>query len=438
MLLDSERVAARILDLARNPDVMPLDADEEEESTVEPDQEYPIDGGDVRLEPQQGTLLSSLQTVRERTVWAVDGGALSVELPIGRLIIGRAILIKMSFYGYETARRVLEVPALPFAVYGSPATDDVPQATSLYLSQAIRLIPSEIQRRETPGPRIEYFSDGEAYLDKFASSWSGATQSQAKMARAIDLARNAAETIAFQAALKLANPRDLILRDGRLHGSAGFWTTLCPKDNPPAEAVQSLESFIQDVRSAIRRDVRIVGIIKRPVANECTKWFRRNGLPIVLYSSDAILYMRACDQLLPPEVKFGKRSTLWRYKPYQPHKEQELTPRVKLEEFRRSTSFFYVMPGLNVSAFRVDMPTYDNKYRTWYEEVANQVYTLARGSGSPSRIPHPIVIADAWARVHRGEAMRLLYSLIAAFESSPDPEAKSLARELRAWIYRGR
>ncbi len=146
-----------------------------------------------------------------------------------------------------------------------------------------------------------------------------------------------------------------------------------------------------------------------------------------------------CEELPHPQPKFGKRSTLWRYKPYQPSGDgQTPTPRMKLEKFRRSTAFYYIIPGLAAMPFRVDMPTHFNMYHTWYEEVSHQIYTLARGSGSPSRIPHPIKIADAYARVNRAEAARFLNNLVAALERLSDPEAKRMAKEIQAWIYRGR
>jgi len=460
-LLDTERVAQRILELARNPSVTPPEEEYEERADVEPDcGEWPFDKSkdragnlaQIALKPQKGTLQSRLDMLQNITVWAVDGGALTIELPIGRLIIGRAAIIKMAFYGYETVKRELIVPALPFVVCKGPADKDVPKATALYLTKAIQLIPTEMQRYQTKRPIIDYFSDGEAFLDKFQDSWSGATQSQVHIARAIDIARNAAETIAFQTALKLAKQGDLVLRDGRLHGSVGFWTTLCkmPSEDitssssvpqtkmiEETEDVKALNNFVKDVEDAVRRDVRVVGIIKRPVADECCAWLRNNGLTIARYASDAILYLRVCEALPPSEPKFGKRSTLWRYKPYQPQGEN-FTPRMRLEKFRRSVAFYYLMPGLTIIPFRVDMPTYNDMYQHWYEDVACKIYTLARGSGSPSRIPHPIKIADACARVSHAEVARFLNALITEFESSGDAEAKDLARELRAWIYRGR
>lgn len=448
MPLETGRVAQRILELAKNPEIVPPETEQEERAEVEPDRESPIAGDKVALEPPYGMLRSGLDLLENKTVWAIDGGALSVELPIGRLIVGRAVVLRMAFHGYETVKRELIVPALPFFVCGGAASKDIPEATALYLTKAIQLIPSELEKGQRRGPVIDFFSDGEAYLDKFQDSWSGATHNQVQVARAIDVARNAAETVAFQTALRLAKPGNLVLRDGRLHGSVAFWTTLfrlpsedtkSPAKNSqlPQEALQALETFIKDVQDAIRRDVRVVGIIKRPVSDECCVWLRNKGMSFARYASDAILYLRACENLTTPEPKFGKRSTLWRYKPYKPQ-QQILTPRMKLEEFRRSVAFYYIVPGLGASPFRVDIPTYYDKYHSWYDEVAHQVYTLARGSGSPSRIPHPIVIADAYARVHRAEAMRFLHSLIAEFERLSDPEARILAKEIRVWTSRGK
>lgn len=439
MELEVSRVAQHILELANNPQVLPPEAGQEEKAEVEPDGEQPLVGYEIALEPQSGTLSSSLDTVRGKTVWAVDGGALTVDLPIGKLIIGRAVLVKMDFRGYETVKRELIIPSLPFIVCGGPAGRDVPEAAAFYLTEAIRLIPAEIQQRGSP--YIDFFSDGDAYLDKFRDAWSGVTENEMQVSRALDLARNAAETIAFQTALRLANTGDLILRDGRLHGSVAFWTTLWGREATPASTPQSndratraFDCFVEDVQNAVRRGVRVVGIIKRPVADECCKWFRENGYQLARYGSDAILYMRMCERLPSPQ-QFGKRSTLWRYKSFQSRGNDDLSPRQKLELFRRNIAFYYIMPGLNVTPFRVDIPIYENMYLTWYKEVADQIYTLARGSGSPSRIPHPIKIADAYARVNRGEVIRFLHGLIAEFERTSNTD---LAKEIKAWIHRGR
>lgn len=439
ILVQPSQVAQRIVDLAKNPqlELPPLDEDDEECSEVEPDnQEFPIANQAIRLEPFSGTLRSSLETVRDKVVWAIDGGALTVELPVGMLLIGRAVVVRVSFQGYETARRELLVPALPMMVCSGPAVASIPEASSLYLNRALQIIPVELRQRQRP--LLDFFSDGQSYLDKFADVWAGATSSQLMLARAIDIVRNAAETIAFQTALRLAQPKDLVLRDGRIHGSFGFWTLLSPAKGTGTEGEKALDTFIKDTEDALRRDVRVVGLVKRVRSGECAKWLRANGLSDLPHTNDAILYLRACDNLRFPERSFGKRSTLWRYKPFVPKDETPLNPRSKLEKFRRDTAFFYVVPGQKILPFRVDMPTSYNKYLTWYEDLASQIYTIARGSGSPSRIPHPLVIADSWARVSRVEAMRFLYGLITELERIGDPEARLLAREIRAWTLRGK
>jgi hypothetical protein len=427
--LSPGKLAGKLLDLAKNPDTIPPIEEEELEPTeVEPDQEFPLEEGEIRLEPRLGTLESNISILRDKVIWAIDGGALSIDIPIGRLIIGRAVIIHMPFSGYEGVQRALVVPAFPSIICGGQAARDVTEAASLYLNEAIKLIPGEIQSR--PRPFIEYFSDGQAYLDKFSDSWAGVTQGDLRIARAIDLVRNAAELICFQTALKLANQGDLIQRDGRIHGNIGVWTSLYKSP----EGEKALESFTKDVEDAIRRDIRIVGIIKRPKASECCKWLRNEGLNIP-YNNDALLYLRTCEELKSPELKFGKRSTLWRYKPYP---KAAKTPREKLEQFRCGTAFFYMMAGQEAPPFRVDLPTHYGKYYAWYGEIADQIYTLARGSGSPKRLPHPIVIADNWARVHRAESNRFLLALISDFERRDDPEAKLIANELRIWIKRER
>jgi hypothetical protein len=438
ILIQPSQVAQRIVDLARNPHVeFPMLNEEEESSEIEPaNQEWPIENQSVRLEPPSGKLCSALKTIEDKVIWAIDGGALTIEIPIGVLLIGRAVATRLSFRGYETARRELIVPALPMMVCSGPAVTSLPEASSLYLNQALQILPVELKERRKP--LIEFFSDGQSYLDKFADMWAGATNNQLMLARAIDIVRNAAEMIAFQTALRLAQPTDIVLKDGRIHGSVGFWTLLSPAKSVGTEGEKALDTFIKDVEDAVRRDVRVVGVVKRVASGECAKWLRANGLSDIHYTNDAMLYLRACNSLKPPEPKFGKRSTLWRYKPFIPKDEPQLSPRSKLERFRRDIAFFYLVPGHMVLPFRADIPTSYGKYLTWYEDLASQLYTLARGSGSPSRIPHPIVIADSWARVPRAEAVRFLYGLITELERIGDPEAKSLAREIKAWSLRGK
>jgi len=432
------QLAQRILDLAKNPQLeFPLLDEDEEHSEVEPDnQEWPIENQDVRLEPPSGTLRSSLETVKDKVIWAIDGGALTIEIPVDVLLIGRAVVIRLSFRGYETARRELLVPALPMMVCSGPALTSMPEASSLYLNRALQIIPIELKQRQKP--MIDFFSDGQSYLDKFADSWVGATNSQLTLARGIDIVRNAAETIAFQTALRLAQSTDLVLKDGRIHGSFGFWTLLSPSEGTGAEGEKALDTFIKDTEDALRRNVRVMGVVKRVASGECAKWFRAHSLSNMHYTNDALLYLRACGNLKLPERGFGKRSTLWRYKPFVLKNGAPLSPRSKLEKFRRDTAFFYLVPGQTILPFRVDIPTSYDKYLTWYEDLASQVYTLARGSGSPSRIPHPIMIADSWARVPRAEAMRFLYGLITELEQTGNPEARSLAREIKAWTLRGK
>lgn len=439
ILIQPSQVAQRIVDLAKNPQVeFPLiDEDAEERSEVEPDnQEWPIENQAVRLKPPSGMLCSSLETIKDKVVWAIDGGALTIELPVGILLIGRAILVRLSFRGYETVRRELLVPALPMMVCSGPAVTSMPEASSLYMNRALQIIPVELKQRQKP--LLDFFSDGQSYLDKFADLWAGATNSQLMLARAIDIVRNAAETIAFQTALRLAQPTDIVLRDGRIISSFGFWTRLSPAKGDSAEGEKALDTFIKDTEDALRRDVRVVGLVKRVVSGECAKWLRSNGLSNMHYTNDALLYLRVCDNLKLPERGFGKRSTIWRYKPFDPRNEIQPGPRSKLEKFRRDTAFFYIVPGQAIPPFRVDMPTSYGKYLTWYEDLASQIYTLARGSGSPSRIPHPIAIADSWARVPRAEAVRFLYGLIAEMDRIGDPEAHLLAREIKAWTLRGK
>lgn len=443
--LNPETVAAHILKLANNPDAyLPPIEPSDEKAQVEPDEECPLDENQqLVLYPENGSLMSDLKKLAGKTVWAIDGGAMTIDLPFGMLIVGRAVVVRIEFYGYESAKRDLIVPALPFVVCGGSVASEVPDAVSLYLKEAIKLVPTD-PAKQKGSSLVEYFSDGDDYLSRFADAWSGVSDNEQVTKQAIDLARNAAETIAFQAALRVAKRNHLVLRDGRLHGSAGFWTTLCKLDGkePLQEAVDALDSFIQDVRSAIGAGVRVAGIIKRPVSEECVRWLRANGYGEARYSTDALLYMNACSRTTGGKPTYGKWSTRWRYKPYtsQPMKEhqsdEEPTPRQKLEQFRRDVSFCYLMPGLFAPAFRIDVPRYDNVYSGWFDDVVQDIYTLARGSGTPSRVPHPIKFADRYARVSHAEVYRFLQGTIQALENTS--EGKSIASEIRAWLKRGR
>lgn len=93
-LLDTGRVAQCILDLARNPEVILPEAEQEERADVEPDGELPIVGSKVALEPPKGMLRSGLETLQGKTVWAVDGGALTIDSTLPNSLGWKLIWVK--------------------------------------------------------------------------------------------------------------------------------------------------------------------------------------------------------------------------------------------------------------------------------------------------------------------------------------------------------
>jgi len=102
--------------LVSEPFQSPDESEDEDSGTIyaEPLQtELPIENERPALFPAQGYIRNGLQFLNGRTIWAVDGGILTWQFPNGLLIVGRAVVSRMSFTGTETVQRVFDIPVVP-------------------------------------------------------------------------------------------------------------------------------------------------------------------------------------------------------------------------------------------------------------------------------------------------------------------------------------
>jgi hypothetical protein len=422
---------------------MPGEDDTPEAGTnyVEPLDEMSLDDETktVCVYPTQSYLCDDLSVLRERTIWAIDGGILTWQFPNGRFLLGRAVLVRMSFSGYETVQAIHEFPVIPFVLQPPPGAgvskdqpfDDIMRD---YINYVGSLIPSQLPLQ---GPRqTRYFADAEDFLAQIPREYYAAdTIAEERIRMQIDAARNAAEAIAFLHALRYAQPGDIVMRDGRIHGNVGFLTGILTNEDTGSSIVRR---FIQDIIRAVNRDVKVVGIIKHPISVYCRNWFLRKGIEQARYApADIVFYHRLLEDRTRFESSYGKRSSLWRIRAQgakEPINVENTTGRTLVNWFYQNVGCFYLKSREGVPPIRVDFITYGNMYRAWINDLANEIFALCRGSGSPIGLPHPIAIADNYAKVHHVELNASINEIIASLEASENPEDLEAARELRAYL----
>jgi hypothetical protein len=248
------------------------------------------------------------------------------------------------------------------------------------------------------------------------------------------------------------------MRDGRIHGGAGFLTSLVKKgeQGKPSndKGIVIVREVINAIRDAVDHGVRVLGIIKHPRSNYCAYWYAQKGIESAKYSaSDALLYYRTIEPTLLERTRrvygAGKRSCFWQiresgYGSGSTEKSidvEKSSGRDLVHWFYQNTGCFFIKPKEGILPIRVDFIMHNNHYRAWFADfLSEQLYTLCTGSGSPLGLPQPIMIADGYAKVHRPELTRSIDGLIAYFENSDNDEDKRIARELRAYLdiyYRG-
>lgn len=240
--------AARVVRrLVSEPFQPPDEAEDEDSGTiyVEPLQtELPIENGRPALYPAQGYIRDGLQFLNGRTIWAVDGGILTWQFPNGLLLVGRAVVSRMSFTGTETVQRVFDIPVVPFVLYPSLQTDastlaDIESTSKDYLQFVLGNLPEPSTRLQNRG-LTGYFSDSDEFLAALPENFYAASGiGRATLARYIDRVRDAAELVAFIYALKRAEARHIVMRDGRIHGGAGFLTQLVRQGGLPENDTRS-------------------------------------------------------------------------------------------------------------------------------------------------------------------------------------------------------
>jgi len=414
---------------------------EETTNYVEPLDELAEDANTVCVYPLDNYLRDDLVLLKDRTIWAVDGGILTWQFPNGRFLLGRAVLVKMSFSGYETVQAIHEFPVIPFVLQPPPARssearqrvfDDIARD---YIKYVGNLIPGQLP---LSGPlHTQYFSDAEDFLTQIPREYYAADATERnRIASYIDTARNAAEAIAFLHALRYARSGDIVMRDGRIHGNVGFLTGLLSNETSGTPIVQR---FIQSIIDAVNRDVKVIGVIKRPVSVYCTRWLAHKNISQAQYApADTVFYHRLLEDKTRFELSYGKRSNLWRIRAHGADREvigvDHAVGRDLVNWFYQNVGLFYLKPRDGVPPLRIDFITYGNMYQAWIGTMAEEIYALCRGSGSPLGLPHPITIADNYAKVHLVELNASINEMIASLESSGNPADLEAARELRAYF----
>src|SRR6478672_10893455 len=113
--------AGRVIrDLVSQPFRLPEETEDDDSGTIYAQPlptEMAIENGRPSLYPADGYLRDGIGFLKGRTIWAIDGGILTWEFPNGLLLIGRAVVSRTSFSGYESVQRVFDVPVIPFVVY---------------------------------------------------------------------------------------------------------------------------------------------------------------------------------------------------------------------------------------------------------------------------------------------------------------------------------
>ena len=424
--------------------------------------EMAIDNARPSLYPADHYLQDGMSFLRGRTFWGIDGGILTWQFPNGLLLIGRAVVSRMTFSGYDSVQRVFDVPIVPFIVYAPLERSEssplaIEELSKDYLRHVLGKLPQP-SARERSAAASNYFTDAEQFLASIPESYYAGAATRAAIARYIDQIRDAAEIVAFVYALRNAGPRDVVIRDGRIHGGAGFLTRLVKEEQSNDEVEQGnlvVRTIIESIRTAVDQGVRVLGIIKHPRSSYCANWYAQQGIDFAKYvASDALLYYRAIEPMPSERTQrvygAGKRSCLWKIRESGYQERDQLEAPVEPEHdsgrrlvhwFYQNTGCFFIKSKEGVLPIRVDFILHNNHYRSWFaDNLTEQVYSLCTGSGSPFGLPQPIVIADGYAKVHRPELTRSIDGLIAHFENSTDEEDRRIARELRAYLdiyYRG-
>jgi hypothetical protein len=453
-----------IRDLVSQPFRFSEETEDEAEGTIYAHPlagEMPIDNGRPSLYPPENYLQDGVRFLQSRTFWAIDGGILTWQFPNGLLLIGRAVVSRMTFSGYESVQRVFDVPIVPFIVYAPIEGDSTPlpieELSKDYLQHVLGTLP-QLSSRERSRSVAGYFSDAEQFLASIPESYYAGAATRSAVARYIDQIRDAAETVAFIYALRNAGPRDVVMRDGRIHGGAGFLTRLVKDSQSSEESEQGnlvVRTIIESISSAVDHGVRVLGIIKHPRSSYCTNWYSEQGIQFAKYvASDALLYYRAIEPMPSERTQriygAGKRSCLWKIRESGYGERHQLEEAIEPKKasgrglvhwFYQNTGCFFIKAKEGVLPIRVDFILHNNHYRSWFaDNLSEQIYSLCTGSGSPFGLPQPIVIADGYAKVHQPELARSINGLIADFENSTVEEDRRIARELRAYLdiyYRG-
>ena len=359
------------------------------------------------------------EKLQGRTAWAIDGGLLTWNFHQGVLVVGKVTVVQIRYYNTPSVDQVLELPMLPLVlekVLVEPP-DEFPELLHDFFHHAMTVIPTSPNLQAS-----EHFTHYYSTPDEFFNTIPDELLSlpfheRENWKRRVDAMREIAEHVATIFCLRNAKNGDIVLRDGQIFGSYRFSNLLRYKD----ERGKSLLDYLkEDIKRATERGIRLVGVVKRPAASYCLKWFLNNGLTeVAMYGSDAALY--------DDKLSEGYRSNLW----YTTYSARSRPPNLEIKWFHDNTGFFYLKTRNHATPLRIEFCLHENMYDQWIDELADQIYFMSLGSGHVTGLPHGIVIADNYAKVRRMDVHNMIKGIIESLEGSDSQEDVELAEFLR-------
>ncbi len=430
MLTSFHRRAAKALKQAFEFPRLPLDDisafDSRDDTIVAPLIENAISGDGISVhELERPTPRNMRHFLQGRSIWAIDGGLLTWNFHQGVLVVGKVTVVRLKYFGAPSVEQVIEMPMLPIIlekVIYQPE-ESFAELLHSFFHHAMAVLPSS-SRLHTGTGTTNYYNNPDEFFNTIPDELlSLPYHERESWKKRVDAMRETSEHVATIFCLKNARRGDIILRDGQIYGSYRFVNQLRYQD----ERGKSLLEYLQEeIKRATERGIRLIGVVKRPTASYCIKWFLKNGIETAAwYGSDGALY----DELLME----GQRSNLWRLQFTKNEKKRSTSSMTKW--FYENTGFFYVKTRRYSTPLRIEFCLHEDMYEQWIEEIANQVYYMALGSGHVAGLPHGIVIADNYAKVHRSDIHNMIKGIIEELEASSDEEDLELARYLRKKLF---
>ncbi len=389
--------------------------------TVEPLAESAFVNDDVAtysLTPP--TIARMRETLQGRTAWAIDGGLLTWDFRQGVLVVGKVTVVQIKYYNTPSVDQVLEFPMLPLVLEKVPMkpSDDFPELLNEFFHHAMAIFPATIPTRGSSHVTRYYSSSDEFFNTVPDELLSLSFHERESWKKRVDAMREIAEHVATVFCLRNAKNGDVVLRDGQIFGSYRFTRQLQYRDE---HDMTLLDYLREDIQQATERGVRLVGVVKRPAASYCLKWFHhQNHEETRWHGSDSALY--------DAKLAEGQRSNLWKMNL---SIKKSRDPRGLVKWFHENTGFFYIKTRNHATPLRIEFCLHAHMYEQWIHELADQVYYMSLGSGHVAGLPHGIVIADNYAKVRRTDVHLMIKGIIETLESSEASSDRDLAIFLR-------